>query len=308
MMKIWEITMTDNLLVWDLMREAWSALASFYRPVIEEACREANLNSRTWGLLLAVYTFEPDEVTPGHLMVRSPYTSTDIYLNRLESAAAQNLLEEVAPGKFRLTAKGRAKALDIANLGREAMAAIDPLPLEESLRLAEWLDRLVQASLNSPPPPDPWSIRLSVRLMPEKQPPMPFIEQAFSALEAYRDDSHLAAWQLTGLSATAFEALTLLWRGEANSLAELCKQLVYRGHTCQVYQHALEDLRERGFLNGTDDSPWLTGAGRVFRNQVEDDTNRFFFKPWNCLTGEEINELALLLANLKEGLARVEAQ
>ena len=138
--------------------------------------------------------------------------------------------------------------------------------------------------------------------MPPQQPALPYIEQQFTALSAYRDDAHLAAWQESGLSATALETLTLFWKGEVGSLETLCKHLERRGHTCRVYQDSLDELRGLGYLQGPDQAPWLTGAGRVFRNQVEDDTNRYFFAPWACLKKKDRKALVDLLADLKNGL------
>jgi hypothetical protein len=138
--------------------------------------------------------------------------------------------------------------------------------------------------------------------MPGLNPPMPFIEQAFSCLAAYRDDAHLAAWQRSGLSAMALETLTYLWRGDATSFDELCKKLSGRGHPCQVYTNVLSELREQGFITGPDKLPWVTGTGRVFRNEIEADTDRFFYAPWFCLEDAETNELFGLLTRMRDGL------
>lgn len=292
----------DNLQMWQLVLDAWAALRRHYEPVIAESAKALNFDMRTWGLLLAVLTFEPEDTTPAHLMIRGPYTSADMYRRRLEAAAQAGFLQEIAPGRFRLSELGRDSALKLIEIGRQAMSEADPLIPQDGARLRDLLDRLVRACLETPPPPQTWSIQLSCRLMPPIDPPMPFIEQAISALWAYRDDAHLAAWQHSGLSATALETLTLLWRGEVDSLETLCKRLEARGHSCQVYQAGIHDLRKRGYVNGPDHAPWLTGSGRVFRNQVEDETNRLFFRPWSCLSQDNRQEMIVLLERMREGL------
>ena len=138
--------------------------------------------------------------------------------------------------------------------------------------------------------------------MPAPTPPLPYIEQAISCLAGYRDDAHLAAWQPSGLSATALETLTFLWRGEADSLDTVCERLAHRGHPRQVYAEAQAELRERGFIEGPDNAPRLAEAGRTFRDQVEADTDRYFFTPWACLNDAERAELADLLIRLRDGL------
>ncbi len=138
--------------------------------------------------------------------------------------------------------------------------------------------------------------------MPELTPPLPYIEQTVSCLNAYRDDAHLAAWMPSGLDALTLETLTLLWRGEADSLEAVCEKLKGRDHPRQVYADALGELRKRGCLEGTDASPRLTEAGKAFRERIEQDTDRYFFTPWSCLTGAEKVELASLVTHLRDGL------
>jgi len=158
-------------------------------------------------------------------------------------------------------------------------------------------------------PGQEWSIKRPLKVAlathTEVRPPspsLPYIEQAISCLVGYRDDAHLAAWQPSGLSATALETLTFLWRGEADSLDTVCERLAHRGHPRRVYAEALAELRERGFIEGSEDAPRLTEAGRAFRDRVEADTDRYFFAPWVCLDDAEKVELADLLTRLRDGL------
>jgi hypothetical protein len=161
---------------------------------------------------------------------------------------------------------------------------------------------LVHASLNTPPPPDTWSINLSHRLMPSREPSLPYVEQAFSCLGGYRDDAHLAAWRPSGLTAEVLEALTLLWRGNVDSLDKLAERLTHRGHPGRVYAEALDELRDRGFVVGADGALQVTEAGRRFRDGIEADTDRYFFAPWDCLDDAEREELAQLVIRLRDGL------
>ena len=249
-----------------------------------------------------MFTFEPDLTTPAHLLVRVPYTSAELYLSRLNTAAQAGYLEEVESGKYRLTSKGRSELNSFIDEARDAMSNADPLKLSDATRLAELLNILVQSCLDTNPPPDTWSIRLSYKLLPSSDPPMPYIEQEFSCLAAYRDDAHLAAWQQSGLSATALETLTLLWRGDADSLNSLVKELAYRGHSLWIYADSLAVLRESGFVIGDDAGLTITQTGKDFRQQVESDTDRNFFAPWASMAQSEKIELSELLIDMKNGL------
>ena len=292
----------DNSDLWLLMGATSRAVTPTYEPVFDRFCTENGLNPWTFGLLLAALTFEPKAISPARLQVRGPYTAASSFLERLQSAAEKGFLVETAPGEFHLTARGRRDMERRLVDGRAAMAAADPLPAPESRELADLLGRLVQASLATPPPPDTWSISLSLELMPAIQPPLPYIEQALSCLAGYRDDAHLAAWQPSGLSAAALEALTLIWRGEVASLALVAQRLSARGHAVEVYANALAELRQRGFLEGPDAGFYLTENGRLFRARVEQETNGYFFAPWDCLAPVERERLALLLTRLRDGL------
>ena len=301
--------MNDHRL-WNLTLEALAAIRTHYEPVAGRIAAESGLDGRTWGLLLAALTFEPETTSPARLLVRGPYTATDAYLTRLIAAAEKGYLVGVDLGEFLPTDAGRVETQRFVEELRAAMAEADPLPEADSERLINLLDRLVQACLDTPPPPDTlrrrsgqaWCISLSHELMPEASPPLPYIEQAISCLAAYRDDAHLAAWQPSGLSATALETLTFLWRGETDSLDALCEQLAHRGHPRQVYAQALAELRERGLIEGPDGAPHVTEAGQSFRDQVEADTDRYFFAPWTCLDDAEKAELTDLLTRLRDGL------
>jgi hypothetical protein len=292
----------DDKALWRLMWEAMAELREIIEPAIDPVIAKSGLDQRGWGLLLAALTFEPENTTPAYLMVRVPYTAAEEYLLRLSKAAGMGFLEEVRAGEFRLTPAGRTALDCFIESARSGMAEADPLSREEGERLAGLLDRLVNASLKTEPPPETWSITLSYKLMPEREQAMPYIEQVFSCLAAYRDDAHLAAWQDSDLSATALEVLTLIWRKEVSSFAEITRKLVARGHPSQVYLEALEELHSRGFILRADEETRLTSAGRRFRQQIETDTDRYFYKPWGSLSQEEKGELGSILENLRAGL------
>jgi hypothetical protein len=249
-------------------------------------------------LLLAAVTFEPEDTTPSHLMVRGPYTSSDRYLEGLENTAEVGYLEKVGNGRYRLTESGRIAAQEFIDVARGAMTSTAKLPDHKLADLVSLLGRLVKECLETPPPPDTWSIGLSNKLMPANDPAMPFIEQAISCLSAYRDDAHLASWCSSGLSASAMESLSLVWRGQVNTFQELTRKLEFRGHPDSIYLDALAELRERGLLEGSRNHLRLTGTGKQFRTQVEETTDQYFFQPWACITGSEKDQIAALLPNI----------
>ncbi len=292
----------DNPSLWQSMIEAWTALRTRFEPIVTQRCLELNLDLHDWGLLMAVLKFEPDATAPVDLLVRSPYTAAEVFIERLSRATKAGWLFESIPGAYRLTESGREVCMDLIQFARLTMVKVDPLSQTDSQRLASQINRLVQSSLNTLPPPNPWSIRLSYKLMPDDEPALPFIEQGFTCLSGYREDAQLASWTRTGKSATALEMMALLWRGEVDSLDSICDRLAHRGHSCDVYADVLANLRELGYVNGEDHSLFATASGRIFCNQVEAATEKNFFAPWSCLEDEEKAKLSVTLDRLKDGL------
>ncbi len=292
----------DDQTLWDLIRKAWTKITKLYQPAVDPHLQDLGLEWRTIGLLLAALTFEPEDTTPGHLTVRGPYTSPDEYLKRLSQAAEKGMLSEAGENRFRLTTKGRQVAQDFIRVARQAMDSGNPLSAAETGQIADYMTKLISASIETPPPPDKWSIKLSMKLLPEENASLSYIEQTCSCLEAYRDDSHLAAWQSSSISATALETLTLVWRNEASSLDQLYEKLAYRGYPRQVYADAIAELRDRKYLSGVLDALRITHEGQRFRQQVEDLTNQYFFSPWTCLNAQERKSLAGWLTTLWDNL------
>ncbi len=285
----------DDQSLWKIIREYWMKIEARFDPAIKSMVADSNLDIRGWMLLIAVLTFEPENTTPSHLLVRGPYTSSDNYLARLENAADKGYLVDMSNGSFRLSAEGRKAVLNFINVARQTMTAADLLPTEDADILSEMLERLVRKCLETPPPPNTWSLSLSYKLMPAAEPAMPFIEQAISCLSAYRDDAHLASWQSSGLSAIALESMTLIWRGQVSTLDELTEKLSFRGHPEKVYADALAELREHNYLSIFRKVLRLTNEGKLFRERVEELTDQYFFAPWTCLTQAEKRRMAQIL-------------
>jgi DNA-binding PadR family transcriptional regulator len=289
--------MNDQTL-WGLMRDAWIRLEERFDPAIKPLVSKSKLTLREWVLILAALTFEPEDTTPSHLMVRGPYTSSDRYLAGLERAAEVGYLNQVREGRYQLSESGRTAVEEFINVARDALTSTAKLPAQELTNLASLFDKLIKECIETPPPPDSWSIGLSHKLMPHIDPPMPFIEQAISCLSAYRDDAHLASWCSSGLSASALESLSLIWRGQVNTFQELARKLEFRGHPDAVYLDALVELRERQYLEGSRNRLRITDAGKQFRSQVEQKTDQYFFHPWACLTAAEKDQIADILPKI----------
>jgi hypothetical protein len=292
----------DNRTLWKSLQALEEQLGRLYEPTLSAFATDHGIDLRMIGTLVAAVTYEPGTISPEEMLMHSPYQAETAFAERLHAAEEKGLLFEPDPGEFCLTGEGRALIVQVLEAARLVMARADPLPLPDSQTAVYLLGRLVETSLSTPPPPETLSVILGYRLMPAEDPPLPYIEQAISCLFRYRDDAHIAAWKASRLSAPALESLTLLWRGEAQSLDGLLEHLSMRGHEPHVYQDALAELAQRGLIEGEANALSVTPAGRSYRHQVEHDTDRFFYAPWKCLEPDDKLELACLVSRLRDGL------
>ncbi len=290
--------------LWPIALEALQALGRHYGPEMARAAAELNL-PEWYGWLLPALVLDPEPVSAARLRVRSPYTSARWYNERLANAARQGLLALVAGtgNEYRLTELGRQAAERVIGAAYAKMATLQPLPPTELEHLADLLLRLVKSCLTAPEPPGKWCIHLSRRTDPGSDAPVVVrIDQYLTDLASYRDDAHLAAWQPYEIDGHAWEAFTLLWRGEASSLDDLCQRLGRRGYSRDEYRQALEDLIQRGWVAEEAGEYRLTPPGKEIRQTAEETTDRYFYAPWSCLSQEETEDLRTLLIRLRDAL------
>ncbi len=295
--------------LWPLAREAYAALGEVYGPVMARAATaQGGIPPGSWfGWMLAAPGFAPAPISAERLAVRGPYTSPSVIAGRLAESARLGLLAAAGPGEYYLTETGWAAARRIFQAAYKSMELLHPLPQAGLQRLASLLRRIVEAIQAAPEPPGKWSFRLSRRIDPGGEAPaLVWIDQYLSDLNAYRTDAHLAVWRPYNITGAGWEAFTVLWRGAACTLDEVCEQLAFRGHGRETYAAALSDLVIRGWLAKDGDCYAITDAGRSLRQEAEDTTDRYFYGPWSCLNEQEADELRKLLAGVRDGLAETE--
>jgi hypothetical protein len=176
---------------------------------------------------------------------------------------------------------------------------VELLPEGDMHGLAGLLRRIIDASAAAPAPADTSHLRTSRRTDPGAGlSPAAQIDQYLTDLNGFRDDAHLAAWRPSEIDGAAWEALTLLWRGEADTPAALAEKLAGRRHDPAAYAAALHSLAERGWAAEQAGAYSLTEQGRTIRQQAEAETDRLFYEPWGSLDDSETHELRLLLTRL----------
>lgn len=292
--------------LWPLAREVYDALGDVYGPVMARAATEqCGIPSGSYfGWMLVEPGVAPVPISAESLALRGPYTAMSLNAERLAESARLGLLTPAGSGEYYLTEAGLAATRRIFGAAYAAMAPLHPLPEAGLQRLAGLLQRLVEAVQAAPEPPGKWSFRLSRRIDPGRDvPALVWIDQYLSDLNAYRDDSHLAAWRPYNISGATWEAFTRVWRGTARTPDEVYEQLAFRGHPRTTYAAALNDLVLRGWLETDGDGYRMTAAGLTVRQEAEAATDRHFYAPWSCLSAQELDELRALLTGVLDGLA-----
>ncbi len=287
--------------IWELGLGALRWLGEKYDPVLKEAARKEGLVAPAWyAWLLPALTFEPEAISTEKLRVRSPYTAPGVYEERLANAAAAGYLRCVDRDGYMLTLKGHNAVRAVLQAGDACMEQLRPMQVERMEMLAGLLRQLVDSSLAAPEPPGRWGLAHSRMIDRGSGAPIVVrIDQYLSDISAYRDDCHLAAWAPLGIDGPEMEALTYIWRtkeAEPLTFDELYDALRRRGWGKDDYLQRLADLVQRSWVEQSAQAYKITLAGWTIRQAVEQKTDEYFYRPWACLTAEEMESLKDLLA------------
>ena len=290
--------------LWNVASQVQGALGAQYRPATENIAKETGLEPPVWTLLATALSYEPEPISVTQIQKRNPYTAAPTFEQRFETLKTRGWFDSNAHKEYRLTDAGRAKLQSILQTLRAHHATIQPLPSVEMNRVAELLQRVVAAAENAPTPPGTWCITRARRLKPaDSAAPTTKIDHYLACLNAFRDDAHLAAWRAHSISGPAWEAFTLIWRGEAKTVDELFQKLAPRGHAREIYAAVLKQLADKKWVEENAGAYAATAQGKTLREEVEATTDKYFDGAY-ALSDADSNELRGLLEKLREALTR----
>ena len=265
--------------------------------------RRGYAESPAWFLIQAA-EFDPEPLTVANLRVRDEYASERVVAALLVLMAIEGWLDRDTDGAYRLTTAGRAQYQQLRPRQHALITTVEPPPDAQAGHLAELLGRVVEAGLASPDPPGTWCLAHSRRRAPAADAaPLARIFQYSEDINAFRDDTHMAAWRPLDIDGYVWEAFSLVCEGQASSAATLLAQLANRGYARAEYADALAELARRGWLEHDDaaETYRATKAGAARRAEVERTTDGYFYAPWSCLTEDEIVVAHDLLIRLRDG-------
>ena len=305
---------TGKTLFWPVARAAFIALNGAYWPAIESAARVRGIESPAWQYLPYLLVFKGEPLSAAVMRTRGAYISARLFEERFETLVQQGFLSREASGaepggvstaRYVPTNAGLSAAHSLLNTAHSRMSRLTPLPLVELERLASLLERVVRACLKPHAPLDGWCISHSMNLDPgPRAHVVARIDQHLSDLAAYRDDCHLSSWRGHGVEGHSWEILTFVWRKQADSLDALREKLKHRGFTQEETSQAVQELLDRGWMEGTPVRYSTTAVGSDVRQTAQDTTEALFNAPFACLDDAESAELVGLLERLAKAFQK----
>jgi DNA-binding MarR family transcriptional regulator len=270
--------------------------------------RRGYAESPAWFLVLA-QEFDPEPLSVERIRVRAVWSSERIVAALLDLMASEKWLDRVG-AEYHLTDDGRAVIQGLTERRHTILAPlITHLAADEVEPLERLMRRVLDASSEHPSPPGTWSLAHSRNRMPnDDAPTVHKLFQYCADFNAYRDDSHMAAFQPLGVEAYAWEAFSHIWRGTANTAQAIFDILPHRGYSRTEFAEGLRHIAERAWIKTDDGEMYqMTDEGRKIRQEVERLTNEYFFGAWSCLSESEIEEVHQRMSDLKvklEGMGK----
>jgi len=297
--------LVNKILVWSLLEEIVETLGDNYAyPAMDKAAQEYSLSPDYYTWASAVWLFSSGEFTIRQFMRVFPYGLAQVNEERFMAAIRQGFLTFDGHSRFHATDSGMNVATCIFLAVNKAIAPIHPMPEQALDRLGDLLARISDATFEAPEPPVHFILSRKRDLYRR----MGMIESLEGLcahcleMEGHRDDAYITRWQAHQVEGHAWEMLDLLSRGEAQTFDDLHEKLGRRGVTEDVHAEDVRELTGRRWVEIALGKIQITAAGKQMRAEVEAETERLFFASWSCLSEAELDELASLASQLRDGL------
>lgn len=249
--------------------------------------------------------FAPEPLSVKVLRVRDIYASESIVAALLELLAGEKWFDRI-DDTYALTTAGNEIVTRMKTRRWESIDSLTGRVQTDVTQIERFMRRTLDASLESAEPPGTWCLRYSRRRAPsDSAAPLVKIFQYCEDYNAFRDDSHMAAWQPYGVAGYVWEAFSFVHGGQANYADALFDQLAYRGYSRDDYSGALQELARRGWISQDREQFKVTDSGTQVRAEAERLTDHYFYTPWQCLSDAEIDQFQALIGELQAELQKI---
>ena len=262
---------------WDAALAAQLALSTQFRPATDRITKELGIEAANWGHLATALSYEPEPISVKQVQTRNPYTAAQRSERQFQALKSHGLFSEQPAKEYRLTPEGRSQAQFVLDTQRAVHATVQPIAAVDMQSLAQLLRGLVLSAEKAPTPPGTWCLTRVRRIKPaDNALPTTEVDHYLACLNAFRDDAHLSAWRAHEPDGAVWEALTLVWQGEATTAVDLSQKLAFREHSTETYVAALKQLEAKGLVTEQAGAFAMTRKGKALRDEVEVKTDGYF--------------------------------
>lgn len=290
--------------LWSILAEAYERIDEHVMTAVMTTAAELNLSPGWFGWAAAGALFGEHPISIEPYMRLFPYGFAPTNEAKFTSAVEQGYLVSDGKGGLHLTEEGQKNLKRLNQALDAAVAKLQPIPAEDLKRLVDYLARLADASFSAPRPSAKWLCSYKRNNMnPGADASMPrrFI-YLYDQVAAYRDDAYVLLWQAHGVAGHTWNTLDMLNQNNALAFDALYEKLKAWGVPQDVHAEDVKELARRGWVEEISGVYQVTAAGTQVRAEVEAETERLFFAPWACLNESELEELASLASQLRDGL------
>ena len=293
--------------IWSALEESYNRFNGISFKGSMNTIAELNLPSDWFIWLVAVMFFGDDPISSGEFMRALPYGWQDALEERFASAARQGYLAGDGAGGYRPTKKGTDAVRRMVQADSDIVSPLRPIPEADAARLLSYLNRIADGVLAAPEPTSKFIISHKRKHMhPGRDASVNVLTvQYLNELEGYRTDAHSAAWATHNVAGHAWDVFSHLWWNCASALDQMYETLQYNEVPQDVYAADLLGLAKQGWVREEAGTYHVTEAGRKIRDEAEALTDKYFFAAWSCLSESELDELAGLAGQLRDGLKSV---
>jgi len=237
---------------------------------------------------------------------RDPFTNPEKFERSFARFDVKGWIAPMRNERYQVTEEACEGVRLIIQAGDEQLRGFQSISEADLERLMLLLRKIVKENDLAPEPPEKWAIFKRFRVAHEKSPLIIQIREYLMDLFAYRDDSHLsAARPHFGQAGIVWNVFDSVLSGEAVSAEQMAESMSFRGYEVEDYEVAIQAAVEIGWIEDAETPGTFrpTQKGEELREQVEQLTNVYFYRPWAVLTEKELDDLYDLLTNFREQLS-----
>ena len=287
---------------WDLVHTVIQEVWAITEPHIEEAAVRQNVP-------VELYYYAElglDYFSVSEFQQRDPFSNPEQFEKNFAQLEVKGWIVPAREGgRYRTSENVRKSVRQIVQAGDDQLLKFTPAAELDLNRLLQYLKQIVLSNNAAPEPPEKWAIVRRFRTATRTSPVLVQIRECLMDLYAYRDDAHLSAarpyFADAGIVWNAFGAVC---GGNAVTAEKIAESMPFRGYEDGAYAAALKAAEEAGWVEETE-TPGVYGPtpkGLEMRERVENLTNHYFYRPWEILAEDKLEEFYHQLELLREQL------